>query len=212
MRYKLVIFDFDGTLADSFPFFLRSLNTLAAAYHFKPIDASEVDQLRGLDVRQMMKHVGMPAWKIPFVAAAFIRMMASAIDEIRLFDGVPALLRQLAEKGVQLAIVSSNSEENIRRVLGPEHASLMAQYECGTSVFGKQRKFRKVVRKSGFRASEILCVGDEIRDLEAARAEGLAFGGVLWGYTRSDILQAQTGIMLFQTVADIAETVLDENR
>ncbi|WP_080058055.1 HAD hydrolase-like protein [Spirosoma aerolatum] len=206
-NFKLVIFDFDGTLADSFPFFRQAFNTLADIYQFKRIDLKEVDEIRGLNVRQMMKHVGMPAWKMPFVARTFIRLMGDNIHQIQLFDGITDLLKQLASQGVQLAIVSSNSEENIRRVLGPESASLIRYYRCGTAIFGKSSQFRKVAAKSGISPQDILCVGDEVRDLEAAHKEHMAFGAVAWGFTRSDIFSTYSGIDLFTTVDDILRAV-----
>lgn len=132
MNYKLIVFDSDGTLADSFPYFLRIINSLATIYDFPPIDSHEVDQLRGLDARQMMKRAKLPAWKMPFIAHSFIQLMNRDIHQIRLFDGIPELLRKLATQGVKLAIVSSNSEENVRHVLGPESASLISYYGCGT--------------------------------------------------------------------------------
>lgn len=208
MKYKLVIFDFDGTLADSFPYFLSTVNTLAATYNFPRIELENVDQLRGLDARQMMKHAKLPAWKIPLIANAFIRLMARDIDQIRLFDGIPELLKQLSDRGVRLAIVSSNSEENIRRVLGPENASLITQYACGTSLFGKQRKFRKVMVNSGVTVGETLCIGDEVRDIDAAKEAAIAFGAVTWGYTRPDVFNAYTDIHLFNTIDDILQVVL----
>lgn len=212
MNYKLVIFDFDGTLADSFPYFLKTLNVLAELYNFKKVDPDQVDDLRAMNVRQMMKLAGMPAWKMPIIANAFIKMMSRDIDQISLFDGISGLLQQLSAHGVQLAIVSSNSEGNIRRVLGPDNAALIDYYSCGTSVFGKQSKFRKVMKKSGCRSGEILCIGDEVRDIEAAQAEAMPFGAVTWGYTRTDALTAYSSIAVFHTVADILQTVIAENR
>ncbi|MFD1139823.1 HAD-IA family hydrolase [Larkinella insperata] len=212
MSYKLVIFDFDGTLADSFPYFLKTLNVLADTYHFKKVHPDQVDELRAMNVRQMMKLAGMPAWKIPIVANAFINMMSRDIDQISLFDGMAEVLQQLSANGVQLAIVSSNSEGNIRRVLGTDHAGLINYYSCGTSIFGKQSKFRKVMKKSGLRPHEILCIGDEIRDIEAAQAEAMPFGAVTWGYTRPDALTAHPGIAVFHTVTDILHAVVPESR
>lgn len=211
MNYRLIIFDFDGTLADSFPYFLKTLNVLAEIYHFKKIEPDKVENLRGMTVRQMMKIAGMPAWKMPVVANTFIKMMARDIDQIHLFGGISDLLQQLSAQGVELAIVSSNSEENIRRVLGTANASLIRYYGCGTSVFGKQSKFRKVMKKSGFLPAEILCIGDEVRDIEAAQAEAMAFGAVTWGYSRTDVLTAYSGIAVFNTVTDILQTILPEN-
>jgi phosphoglycolate phosphatase len=211
MIYKLVIFDFDGTLADSFPYFLRTVNTLASMYNFPKIDPENVDQLRGLDARQMMKQARLPAWKIPLIARSFIRLMARDIDQIKLFENIAELLKKLTEAGVRLAIVSSNSEANIRQVLGQECSSLITFYGCGTSIFGKQHKFRKAMATCGVMSAETLCVGDEIRDIEAAREATIAFGGVAWGYTRPDVLEAYTDISIFYTASDISRAVLGIN-
>ncbi|MBD2752934.1 HAD-IA family hydrolase [Spirosoma validum] len=208
MKYKLVIFDFDGTLADSFPYFLSTINILAETYNFPRIEPENVDQLRGMDARQLMKNAQLPAWKVPLIANSFIRLMNRDIDQIQLFKGIPELLKQLSDHGVQLAIVSSNSEENIRRVLGSKNAYLISHYGCGTSLFGKQSKFRKAIAKSGVTPGEVLCVGDEIRDLEAAKEASIAFGAVSWGYTRVDALEAYPGVELFYHADDIVRAVL----
>jgi phosphoglycolate phosphatase len=60
----------------------------------------------------------------------------------------------------------------------------------------------------GVKPNQVLCVGDGVRDMEAAKEAALAFGGVAWGYTRVDVLAAQPDIELFYTVDDIARTVV----
>ncbi|NID09017.1 HAD-IA family hydrolase [Fibrivirga algicola] len=209
MKYKLVIFDFDGTLADSFPYFLATMNTLATVYNFPAIDANEVEQLRGLDARQLMKRAKLPAWKIPLIAGSFRQLMNRDVHQIQLFDGVPELLRTLASHGVKLAIVSSNSEENVRQVLGPDSASLISFYGCGTSLFNKGHKFKRIMITTKTNPTETLCVGDEVRDLKAAQKVATAFGGVAWGYTRPDALEATPGVIMFYTPDEITRAVLE---
>ena len=68
MTYRLAIFDFDGTLADSFPFFLSVFNTIADRHAFRRIDIEHAGELRHYSVRQMMDHVGLPAWKLPLAS------------------------------------------------------------------------------------------------------------------------------------------------
>ncbi len=60
VMYKLVIFDFDGTLADSFPWFLQVSNTLADRYRFRRMTEQEGTALRGMSARQMIQHFGVP--------------------------------------------------------------------------------------------------------------------------------------------------------
>jgi phosphoglycolate phosphatase len=208
MRYRLVIFDFDGTLADSFPWFVATINTVADRYGFRRIEEGELDLLRGYSAREMVRHLGIPSWKLPLIAGHIRKLKARDRGAIGLFPGVGALLRQLAEGGVVLAIVSSNAEENVRQILGPELAPLIRHYACGASLFGKAAGFKKVLRMCSIRPGEALCVGDELRDLEAAREAGIPFGAVTWGYTTAEALGAHGPQILFTRVEEVAEAVV----
>ena len=210
MNYQLVIFDFDGTLADSFGFAVDAFDILADAHGLRRFDRACLDQLRSQDPRTLMAHIGLPAWKLPRVAMHFRQLMAAEIDRIGLFDGVPELLQQLAARGVTLAVVSSNSLDNVRAVLGEEHAALISHYECGASLFGKRRKLRQVLARTGVPAAKVLCIGDEVRDIEAAHGEGLDFGAVTWGYADPATLAARQPAWLFPSVAALLP-LLDAN-
>ncbi|MGB9991671.1 HAD-IA family hydrolase [Pseudoduganella rhizocola] len=205
-RYQLLIFDFDGTLADSFPFFLDVFDTLADAHGFRRLERDRLDVLRHYDLRQMMQYVGLPRWKLLPVGVHFRSLMAQNISRIQLFGGMREFLRAAAAKGVQLGIVSSNSEENVRMVLG-EDAGLFRYYECGAALFGKRRRLRHVLRRSGVAPDKVLCLGDEVRDIEAAHGAGLDFGAVAWGYTAPQALQARAPRHVFATIADMRATL-----
>lgn len=201
---QLAIFDFDGTLADSFPWFIGVLNGVADRYGFNRVRPDEVDQLRGYDARQIMRHLRVPNWKLPFIANHMRRLMARDIDGIRLFDGVPDMLRTLNDRGVTVAIVSSNSVENIRKILGPEAAGQVGHYGCGASLFGKAAKFRRMLRTTGIPAGQAIGIGDEVRDIDAARKVGMGCAAVTWGYARGDALAARRPDRLLSRVEEIA--------
>lgn len=205
MRYRLAIFDFDGTLADSFPWFLGALNECADRFRFRRIEDHELDTLRGYDVRRMNRHLGVSAWKMPLIMRHMRLRMAMDIGRIALFPGVGEMLRQVAEADVRIAIVTSNSAENVRHVLGPRNAALVADWQCGVSLLGKQPKLRKVLRAAGIPASDAISIGDELRDLHASRAAGIAFGAVGWGAARLDALRALAPDAVFERVEEIAD-------
>ena len=121
MKYRLVIFDFDGTLADSFPWFIQIVNTVAVKYNFKGIEESEIEMLRGYGARQLIKHLGIPVWKLPFIANHMRQVTATGVRNISLFAGVDSLLEQLSLAGITVALVTSNSYENVHKVLGTEN-------------------------------------------------------------------------------------------
>jgi phosphoglycolate phosphatase len=208
MRYRLAIFDFDGTLADSFPWFSRVINDVADRFSFKRVAAHKVDALRTMDARELMRHLGVPAWKVPFIAHHMRKRKSRELDQTRLFDGVDRMLRRLSDADVALALVSSNSESNVRAILGAENAGLIRYCECGASLLGKASRFRRVLRRSGIGARDAICIGDEIRDFEAAQKAGIAFGAVTWGYTAAEALVARSPAAVFCSVDEIADRLV----
>jgi phosphoglycolate phosphatase len=206
--YRLVVFDFDGTLADSFPFFLQVYDTVADTHGLRRLDRSALASWRGLDTRTLMRTVGLPMWKMPRVMYQFHALMAdelsAATPRVGLFEGVDDMLRALAARGVTLALLSSNAEANIRAVLGAELSALFAHYACGVSLFGKRQKLRRLLSATGLPREAVLCIGDELRDLDAAHSEGLAFGAVTWGYSTAEALSARRPDYLFSSVAGMS--------
>jgi phosphoglycolate phosphatase len=201
--YKLIIFDFDGTLGDTMGWFLDASDKMASRFGYLPIDRGDLDNLRRKSARELMKLQKVSVLKLPMLAAHFQKMMKADAGNIRLFDGVPEMLEAVHAAGVKIAIVSSNSEENIRIVLGPDLCGLVSRFSCGASVFGKASKFRKVLAAMSTRPVEALSIGDETRDIDAAREIGMATGAVAWGYTNAEALKAYGPTHAFETVSDI---------
>ena len=123
---------------------------------------------------------------------------------ISLFAGTPAMLSDLQRLGIKAAIVSSDSEASVRQVLGPA-TGLITRFDCGAAMFGKHWKFRRVARKLGAKPSETICIGDEIRDIEAARAAGMDSAAVAWGYTLPAALQSAGPTHLFNSIEEMMQ-------
>ncbi|MDA9543396.1 HAD family hydrolase [Bradyrhizobium sp. CCBAU 45321] len=211
MPYALAIFDLDGTLADSFPWFLRTINDVADRFNFRRVADGEIEELRHASSREILARLEVPSWKLPAIARHARRLKAEAAAEIPLFAGVEAMLRTLAENGVQLALVTSDSEANAREKLG-EAAALFEQFDCSASLFGKAAKFRRVIRRAGVEPDKVISIGDEVRDIEAARAVGIACGAVCWGYAAPAALRAFGPDHVFERMDEIASTLARTRR
>jgi len=205
-RYKLAIFDLDGTLSDSLPWFRRVVNSLADKHRFRRIEDGDVEMLRGKSSREIIAWLEVPFWRMPLIAADMRRLKSQNVDDIPLFDGVGPMLQELSQAGVIMAMVSSDSESNVRRALG-DHAALMSQFACGASMFGKAAKFRAVLKRTDIAAADAIAIGDEVRDGEAARQAGIDFGAVSWGYARPEALRRLSPALVFDSVADISRLV-----
>lgn len=208
MRCNLAIFDLDGTLADSLPWFLQHVNDVADRFRFRRIAEEDIEPLRRAGPLEILKRLEVPRWKLPLVARHMRRLKAAHLDAIPLFPGVDGMLRALKEGGLDLALVSSDSEENARRQLGPANAALLADFACGASLLGKAAKFRRVVKRAGVPPARVIAIGDEVRDIEAARTAGLAAGAVTWGYAAPEALRALGPAVVFERMEDIVSTLV----
>jgi len=202
-RYKMAIFDFDGTLADSGDWFLSIADDLADRFRFRRVPPEEIEGLRGHTTREVIRYLGIPRWKLPIIARHLHKRLAEETDKISLFEGVEPMLAALQASGVRLAMVTSNAEENARAILGADNIARFEQIECGASLFGKAPRYRRVLRRARLAAADVVSIGDETRDITAARKVGIDAAAVLWGYARRDALAALSPALTFETPGEV---------
>lgn len=200
--FSLAIFDYDGTLADSFPWFCSVLNQTARKFGFREVAEDEAEELRGLESREIMARLAVPLWKVPAIAMHMRRLSAEAGDAVLLFPGAEPMLARLVASNVTVAIVSSNGEDAIRRTLGPAVAHV-SHFSCGASLWGKSAKFKAVIGRAGALRQRTIAIGDEIRDIDAARRAGIAAGAVTFGYNSAASLRARGPDLIFDSYEEL---------
>ena len=204
---RLVIFDFDGTLSDSGDWFLSVVDHLSERFKFRSVQPDEVEMLRHKSSREVIEHLRIPKWKLPRIARYVRKLVNEHVMQFELFPGTPDLLQQLSDTGVKIALVTSNAKNNAKIILGPENAARIDLFVCGSSLFGKAAKFRRVLKKMKMSPGEALAIGDETRDVDSAREVGMRCGSVLWGYAGEALLVEMKPDALFRTPQDIVDYV-----
>lgn len=202
-RFQLVIFDFDGTLADTYPWFISIFDEFAARYNLPRLEKPALEALRKVDIRNISKIYNISFWKMTRMGTHLKKRMASEIEQIQLVDGMQGLIDGLRDRGIRLAVVSSNHEGNVRQVLGERNAALFEAFECGVKLGGKKVKFEKILRRTGVPSGQTLSLGDELRDLRASRQAGIQFGAVTWGYADAETLRSHEPDALFDQPEEI---------
>lgn len=203
MSHRLALFDFDGTLADSQAWFLGVFDQVADRFGYRRLAPGDRERLRGLDTKAILHDLGVPTWKLPVIAKHVRELASRDIDQIRLFPGAADMLAELKADGVRAAVVSSNDEGNVRRVLGPA-AAHVAHFACGASLFGKASKIRAVFKAMRTEKRGAIFVGDETRDAAAARDVGIDCGLVAWGYADPNFLRSLAPTVFFERMDEIA--------
>lgn len=203
MKYDLAAFDFDGTLADTLPWFESILDSVADKYGFRKVGTAERAELRHRSAHDILKYLGIPLWKIPAIMTHVRQLMREVDPRVQLFDGMADTLGQLRAAGLRLAVVSSNSAANVQRVLGPQATQWFDDFECGTDMFGKAAKLKRLLARHRVAPQRCILVGDEMRDIDAARKAGVRVGAVAWGYNHVDALRGHAPDEIILTVADL---------
>lgn len=209
VKYRLYLFDFDGTLANTLPFFQSYFNQIAEEFRFKKVEDHEWELFRNRDIASIMRHLGISRWKLPLVVRRFRKIMHTHSQEIALFQGVTEFFQKLESRGQNFAIVSSNSKENIQAILGQSLASKFQFILGGASVFGKASKLKKALKMANVKAEDSIYIGDEKRDAEAAAAVGLAFAGVTFGYAPRATLLEKNPTYLFDSITEMTEILTE---
>jgi phosphoglycolate phosphatase len=180
--FKCIVFDFDGTLADSREVFVSVYNQIAAKYNYRQIERGGHDHLRTLPILDRCRYLKVPLYRIPFLAGEFMSLYKDVLGQIKLFEGCDELLSSLHAKDFQVAIISSNTERNISEFLTANHITSIDQIYCSTSLFGKDKLIRRFLKQNNLKPEQVLYVGDEVRDIEACKTTGVPVAWVDWGY------------------------------
>ena len=180
-RMSVLLFDFDGTIADSFFIAKDVFRKLARGRH--PTDEAEIEVLRGLTARQVVKRVGAKWWQLPYIAYYTRKQMKTRLGEVQSFKGMAEVLAELHKQGHVMYVASSNSAKNVQTFLQNNNlADYFDAVHGGIGLFDKAAALRKVATKHGFVPQDAIYIGDEARDVEATRRLGMRCISVTWGY------------------------------
>lgn len=210
MKYDLAAFDFDGTLANTLPWFESILDEVADKYGFRKANAAERAELRYHNAHDILKILGVPLWKLPAIMMHVRQLMHDNAPQVQLFDGIADALTQLRATGLRMTVLSSNSTANVQRVLGPQAEQWFDDFECGTDMFGKSAKLKRLLTRYRVAPQRCILIGDEMRDIDAARKAGVHIASVAWGYNHVDALRAHRPDDLILTVNALAATLIGE--
>ncbi len=204
-----VILDFDGTIADSFNEVLDFLLSKAGRQP-NEMSAEDRQQLRGLSMRELAIHVGIPTWRLVFVYFQGKAALTRRMHRVPVFAGMEAVISRLHQENYQLYIISSNSRRNIQRFL-TEHglSGYFGRVYGNVGWFGKARALRRALKQNNLEAEKTVYVGDEIRDVIGARLAGMPSVAVSWGFSSSAQLLNHSPTVLVRRPEELQNTLID---
>jgi phosphoglycolate phosphatase-like HAD superfamily hydrolase len=202
-----IIFDLDGTIADSFEYVV---DFLAKTAHLPPLTKDQKHELHGVSMAGMARNFGIGWWRLPGLFYRGRRGMRRSMAHVHPFAGMPEVIEKLHGEGHQLFVVSSNSVRNVRTFLHHHqlHRYFLELYGS-IGIFSKAPTLRKLVREHNFDIKDCVYIGDELRDVQAAQSINMRVIAVTWGFARVDHLQAAEPEALIGTPTELL-AVLEE--
>ncbi|QMU31372.1 HAD-IA family hydrolase [Adhaeribacter radiodurans] len=204
---KYIVFDFDGTLVDSKSVFISVFNQLARKYKLKTMEADNIDYLRQLSIKERCQYLGLPLYKLPFLSAEFLRLYKNSMKDVILIEGIKNLVDQLTQQGYTLAIISSNSKENIQHFLQANQIHTINLIYSSPNIFGKDRVIKKFLKTYRLNPEEVVYVGDEGRDIVACKKNNIKVIWVNWGYDIIEVASKEKPDFIANSPIEVAEIV-----
>jgi phosphoglycolate phosphatase len=187
MRYAFVLWDFDGTLADTFACMASAYNTFAVRLGLRQIE--DFETIRGLSPLAFMRTLGIPLVRGPSLLSGVLTAVRRDMPNTRLFAGVPEVLDAFGKAGCRMSVLSSNSQDNIMDCLRANGVAGRFESILGyRRIFGKGDGIRRFLKGKIIPGQRAVYVGDEVRDILAARKAGVDVAAVTWGYNTRKLL------------------------
>jgi len=207
---KTVIFDFDGTIANTLSYTFRNLFELLKEEKVNINEQKMIKDVRSKNFQELMKE-----WKISWVRLPFIlgkikqiqKDLFNEIEKIKFFPGIKKLLVELKRKNYILAILSSNLDNNIIKFLKLNNLDYFDYIHCGSEILGKSVAISNFIKENGWKKEESIYVGDELRDLEACQKSGVKMIGVSWGLNTTEILKKRGADFIVKKPSEILKII-----
>jgi len=205
---KLIIFDFDGTIADTFDESYDIYNEIAPKYHCKQITIKEREILRNKKPQEFLKDYGVTKVKMSLLLLSGRKKLRKRISKIKPAKGIVDALKNIKLQGLVMGILTSNSKKNVNIFL--KNNGLLNIFDFISSskhLFGKSRSIKSILRKKKISKKSVLYIGDETRDVEAGKKAGIPVVAVSWGYNSQEILKSLTPEKLVNVPSELFEYI-----
>ncbi len=200
--YDHVIFDFDGTIADSEAVVTEMIVGLAEKYKVGSLTQKEIKHRSQLPLVIKLKLYSF----IKKIDDEFKQLYYENVQRIPPFDGMPEILKTLNRTGLRLSIITSNRVANVELFLNLYGIDFIERVITSKGLHGKHKalsEFRKKYAGDG----QLLYVGDEIRDIEACQKANVDMAFVKWGLDGSEDIGKYKVKYIVNTPSELLEAV-----
>ncbi len=204
---KTVIFDFDGTLADSIDLMFRLYNAHSKQFGYLKIKRSEFSALRKMGYRKAMKNKKVKFYRVPQIIHTLSEEMRQHIDEVNPFEGIIKDLAKLKAEGFKIGVLTSNNQDIVEKYLKHHKFPEFEFVRSEMAIFGKDKALKHILKDYNLNKSDVVYVGDETRDVDASNKAGIKVIAVSWGLMGREGLENSTPDMIIDKTSELVGAV-----
>lgn len=207
-RFRFVVFDWDGTLADSAALIAASIQAACRDLGEPIPDDTTARYVIGLGLADALSVVApqLPVERYRELTARYRHHFLAADDSIPLFTGVHQMLEELEAAGVLIGLATGKSRAGLERAFRQQDiAHRFVATRCADESFPKPNPdmLLHLMERVGVGADETLMIGDTTHDLLLARNAGVAAVGVTYGAHATTGLADLEPLALVHSVAEL---------
>jgi phosphoglycolate phosphatase len=185
---KIIVFDFDGTIADTFPEAVKVLNEILPSFGLRKVEREDLKIFRSEGTRKTLKQLKIPWIKIIRINKKLMTELKGRVEFLELIRGMDKTLKELKNRGYKLGILTGNLKESVEKFLNKNDLEIFDFIYSGGGILGKHLAIKKMMKKEGLKKEDFVYVGDEVRDIEACKKVGVKIISVAWGFNDYDAL------------------------
>jgi phosphoglycolate phosphatase len=198
-----LLFDFDGTIADTFDLSLRIGRDILDSLKLRHLTEEEIVHFRNYSFRESVRQFKIPIRKIPGLVLRVRRGIHDHIEEVKPFAGIRDILHELRKRVGFMGMVTSNSEDNVARFLERFDLQIFDSGAYSSAILGKASKLRRLIRKNNLNKDDTVYIGDTTDDIEACKKVGIKVAAVTWGYNAREVLERSSPDYIIDRVEDL---------
>lgn len=205
-----VIFDFDGTLADTFEIGMGIYNNHLAGKYGLPKDITEpLTKIEHRSTSEVIKQY-LRWWNIPVIGFVWEKYSFDYIPDAKLFPGIAELVLELKNRGFRVGILSSNIHRNVVKCLENNNLNVFDFIKTNSPLGFKTRALNKIFRQGLANKDRVIYIGDEVKDIRSCRGAKIPVISVSWGLNHKDSLIDEKPDFFVNNVDELSKLLLDD--
>lgn len=208
-EFKLVIFDFDGTIADSFEVCFGTIDNIFRKRGWPALSRKAKKQARELSAKELFDYFEIPKYKLVFLIRKIFDEMEKNYGEVNIFRGIKTTLEDIEKNNIKIALLTSNNKKSVEKFFKKyKLTDFFEEVHYRSGLFSKHLIINRIIKKFKLRKSEVIMIGDEIRDIEAAQKSEIKMIAVAWGYNTQEALKKHNPDYLITKPSQIKEILI----